>query len=260
MINCGVREVFVEPFVSGPLIGAKQADFVGDGFSNEGVKGSGLDVRDHARHNVSLAADCADDWRFAGTNAASSSAAAALIPMPVFGQAADESFIDFDNTDNMHSCQRRTFTASSKAENQVLTTANPNKISSSKNKRHLKGLGELQPSCKALGLDQGRSARTKQRRFNCVAFIGFKRPLTACAIQSGSPPRRCRASNSHTSHAARIFRFTCKLTLRVFRKRFEKPTRTIGNRMLALPGKDAKKAEADKSTISKALSSSNLFR
>src|SRR5207253_10648494 len=40
----------------------------------------------------------ADDWRFAGTDTACSSPAAALIPMPVFCQPADESFIDFDNS------------------------------------------------------------------------------------------------------------------------------------------------------------------
>jgi hypothetical protein len=36
----------------------------------------------------------ANDWCFAGTNAAGAAAFAAFIPMPIFGQAADESFID----------------------------------------------------------------------------------------------------------------------------------------------------------------------
>jgi hypothetical protein len=97
MVNGSVREVFVEDVVSGPLIGAEQADFVGDGFSHKGVKSGGLDVRDHARNHISLAADRADDWRFTGTNAAGSTAAAAFIPMPILSQAPNESFIDLDN-------------------------------------------------------------------------------------------------------------------------------------------------------------------
>jgi hypothetical protein len=96
MVNGGVREVFIEALVSGPLIGAKQADLVGDSFSHKCVERGSLDVRDHAGHDVTLAADRADDRRFAGTNAARS-AAAAFIPMPVLCQAADESFIDLDN-------------------------------------------------------------------------------------------------------------------------------------------------------------------
>jgi hypothetical protein len=42
VVNGGVREVFIEALVSGPLIGAKQADFVGDGFANEGGESSGI--------------------------------------------------------------------------------------------------------------------------------------------------------------------------------------------------------------------------
>jgi len=38
-----------------------------------------------------------DDWSFTGTDTASSPATAAFIPMPIFRQAADESFIDLDN-------------------------------------------------------------------------------------------------------------------------------------------------------------------
>jgi hypothetical protein len=86
-----------ERIVAWILIGAKQADPVRHRFADERGKSGGIHVRDHARNNISLAAYGADDWRFAGTDAAGSAATAALIPMPIFGQAADESFIDLDN-------------------------------------------------------------------------------------------------------------------------------------------------------------------
>lgn len=98
MVNCAMWEVFVEPFVSGPLIGAKQADFMGDGFANESVECCSLDVGHYTRHDVALTADCANDWCFAGTDTTSSTTPAAFIPMSIFRQAADESFIDFDDT------------------------------------------------------------------------------------------------------------------------------------------------------------------
>ena len=98
MINGSVREVFIKPPVPGPLIGAKQADFMRDGFANESVKRCGLDVRDHAGHDVSFAANRTNDWCFAGTDTARAASAAAFIPMSIFGQATNESFIDFDDT------------------------------------------------------------------------------------------------------------------------------------------------------------------
>jgi hypothetical protein len=97
MVNGSVREIFVEAVISGILIGAKQADFVRNRFSHKCVERCSLDIRDHARNHIAFTADCPDNRRFAGTNAASS-AAAAFIPMSVFRQAADESFIDFDNS------------------------------------------------------------------------------------------------------------------------------------------------------------------
>jgi hypothetical protein len=98
MVNSRVRVILVERIVARILIGAKQADFMGDGFADERGGSIGVDVSDNAGDHIALAADGADDWRFAGTDATSSTAATAFIPMPVFGQAADESFIDFDNT------------------------------------------------------------------------------------------------------------------------------------------------------------------
>src|ERR1700730_9711080 len=108
MINNAMRIFAVKPLVAWPLIGAKQADFMGAGFGDERSESVGIDIRDEPRNHISLAADGADDWSFAGTNAAGSAATAAFIPMPVFGQAADESFIDFNNAaellDILHEC------------------------------------------------------------------------------------------------------------------------------------------------------------
>jgi hypothetical protein len=97
MVNDAMRIFAVKALITCPLIGAKQADFVGDGFADERCESIGTDIRDNTSDNVTLAADGADDWSFAGTNATSSTALAALILMPVFSQAADESFIDFND-------------------------------------------------------------------------------------------------------------------------------------------------------------------
>jgi hypothetical protein len=98
VVNDAMRIFAVKTLVATPLIRAKQADFVRDGFADERGESVGSDIRDHARNHISLAADDADDRRFAGTDAAGSPAATAFIPMPVFSQAADERFIDFDNS------------------------------------------------------------------------------------------------------------------------------------------------------------------
>ena len=97
MVNSRMRVIPVERIVARILIGAKQTDFVGDGVADEGGKSSGIHVRDYPRDHISLAADSANDWGFAGTDAASSIPSASLIPMPVLGHATDESFIDLDN-------------------------------------------------------------------------------------------------------------------------------------------------------------------
>src|ERR1700730_2505595 len=97
MVNNAVRIFAVKSSVSGPLVSTKQANFMRDRFADEGGESFGIHVCDHARDYIAFAADCANDWSFAGTNTAGS-AAAALIPMPVLGQAANESFIDLDDT------------------------------------------------------------------------------------------------------------------------------------------------------------------
>ena len=91
-----MREVFPEPLVASTLVGTEQADLVGDGFPNEGFQRGRMDVRNHAGDHIALAAYGADDWSFTGADAARS-ATATLIPMPVLGQAADESFVNFDD-------------------------------------------------------------------------------------------------------------------------------------------------------------------
>jgi hypothetical protein len=98
MVNNAMRVFTIEALVSGPLIGAKQADFMGDGFADERGESIGSDVRNYPRDHISLATNGTHDWRFARTYAACSSPSATFIPMPVFGQAADESFIDFDDS------------------------------------------------------------------------------------------------------------------------------------------------------------------
>jgi hypothetical protein len=97
VINDTMRVFAVKPLVARPLVSAKQTDFVRDRFADEGGKSIGGHVRDYARNHIAFSCDGADNRRLAGTDAAGSTAAAALIPMPIFGQAADESFIDLDN-------------------------------------------------------------------------------------------------------------------------------------------------------------------
>jgi hypothetical protein len=98
VVNGRVWVVIIEGFVAWILIGAKQADFMRHRFADEGGESGGIHVRDHARNNIALAADRADDWGFAGTDASRSATPAALMKMSVFCQATDESFIDFDNS------------------------------------------------------------------------------------------------------------------------------------------------------------------
>ena len=97
VIDGRVRIFLSKVLVADPLVGAEQADLVRDGFAHECGERIGADVLNDASHDIALAADSADDWRFAGANAAGPAAAAALVPMPVLGEAADESFINLDN-------------------------------------------------------------------------------------------------------------------------------------------------------------------
>ena len=82
MVNGRVWIVTVKRFVAWILIGAKQADPVRHGFADERGESGRIHVRDYTRNNISLAADSADDWRFAG--ASGPTATATFVPMPVF--------------------------------------------------------------------------------------------------------------------------------------------------------------------------------
>ena len=55
MVNDAVRIFAVKPLVAGPLVRAKQADLVGDGFANECGESIGTDICDYARNHIALA-------------------------------------------------------------------------------------------------------------------------------------------------------------------------------------------------------------
>ena len=69
-----------------------------DSFVNKGRQSVGIHVLDHASNDITFSANSARNRGFAGTNAARSVAISALIHMPVFRKAANESLIDFDNS------------------------------------------------------------------------------------------------------------------------------------------------------------------
>jgi hypothetical protein len=70
MIHSSMWKVFAKAFVAGPLIGAEQADFVRNCFADECFQRGCLDVSNYARNHVAFAANCANDWSFAGTDTA----------------------------------------------------------------------------------------------------------------------------------------------------------------------------------------------
>ena len=98
MVDYAVVVPFLrELAIAGPSICAKQTDPLRNGFVNERGQGGHLDVGDHTSHDVALALDRADDNRFASA-ARSAASVAAFVLMAVFCKAADEGFIDFDDT------------------------------------------------------------------------------------------------------------------------------------------------------------------
>jgi hypothetical protein len=68
MVNSRVWIIPIKRIVAGILIGAKQADLMGDGFADEGGKSVGSYVRDNTSDHIALAANSADEWSFAGTD------------------------------------------------------------------------------------------------------------------------------------------------------------------------------------------------
>jgi hypothetical protein len=100
VVNRLVRIFLAEVFVANPFIGAKQTDLVGDGFADKAFQGCGLDILNDARNNVAPALNGTGNNGF--TAAASPSAAiAALALVSVFGEAADESFVNLDDADEL---------------------------------------------------------------------------------------------------------------------------------------------------------------
>ena len=109
MINSRVRIFLVEMLVTNPLIGHEQADLVRYGLMNKFCERRGAHVLNDTRDNVTLTAHGSGDDCFAGPRTTSASAPATLVFVSVLGQAADESFIDFDNTCELFKipiCQR----------------------------------------------------------------------------------------------------------------------------------------------------------
>jgi hypothetical protein len=87
MAHESVREFLAKLPVAAVIVGGDKADLVGYGFENKTLQCVLVAIFDDAGDNLTLALDCADDGRFAGTSAAG--AAVALIPMPVARLATD---------------------------------------------------------------------------------------------------------------------------------------------------------------------------
>jgi hypothetical protein len=104
VVNRLMRIFLAQMFVTDPLIAAQQANLVGDGFADEAFQGHGLNVLDNPSDDIATSLDSADDNRFARTTCPSGTAAfpaTALVFVPVFGEAADESFINLDDANKL---------------------------------------------------------------------------------------------------------------------------------------------------------------
>ena len=96
MVNSDVlRKFFIQVLIADPLIRNQQANLMRDGFIHEAFKRDGADVLNNAGNDIALAANGTNNNGFTGTNAASSTTAPTV--MPVFGFAADKSFVNLDN-------------------------------------------------------------------------------------------------------------------------------------------------------------------
>ena len=95
VVNDVVWVIFVQPAITNPFIGHKQADLLGNRAPNKGFKNVAAHGFDDASYNLTLAADRADNGRLAGPHTATT--AAALIPMPVPSLSADECLVHFDD-------------------------------------------------------------------------------------------------------------------------------------------------------------------
>jgi hypothetical protein len=95
MINGAVIKFLAKVIVANPLIGAEQANFVRHSFVDERLQGLLLHILNNASDYVSLATDRANYNRFAGSGRAG--LAIALFPMAIFGFAANECFVNFND-------------------------------------------------------------------------------------------------------------------------------------------------------------------
>jgi hypothetical protein len=91
-----VREILFQESITGMLIGRHQINGLADSLAHESIKCNGVRTLDYLTDYVSLAANCADDANFAGTDTASYMAL--LVPMAVFVLAANEHLVHFNDT------------------------------------------------------------------------------------------------------------------------------------------------------------------
>jgi hypothetical protein len=98
VINGGVRiALLAETMVANPLVCTEQAYFVRDSFTNERFQRRRFDVGNHASDDIALAANCASDDSALATRSRTRQTVA-LVSVFVLGLAADESFVNFDDT------------------------------------------------------------------------------------------------------------------------------------------------------------------
>lgn len=97
MVNCLVRISFLgKACVARSFVSAKQADLVRHGFIDEAGKGFAFNVLNDTSNDIALATNRANDDRLIVSFALS--ATGALVPMLVRGVAANERFVNLNNT------------------------------------------------------------------------------------------------------------------------------------------------------------------
>jgi hypothetical protein len=96
MVNGAVRVCLAQFSIAVPCVGCEQANFVGTNLVHKLDCGIGGHAFQNAGDHIALALNGADDWRLAGSSAASH-AMVFLIPMPIGVLAADVSFVNLNN-------------------------------------------------------------------------------------------------------------------------------------------------------------------
>ena len=80
--------------IADPFICHQQSHLFGDSFSSERLQCRAIDAIDNLSNDLASAADRADDWFLARTDATRSGALEALANVTVLGEAADEGFVN----------------------------------------------------------------------------------------------------------------------------------------------------------------------